>query len=153
MNSKLVEAAGEGDLETVQKLLKTGVDINAPNTVGMTALIFATIRRQLKVVEVLIAEGADLNVKAGGYTALMCAAKSGYLDILVRLIEVGADLNEEDNSGKSAVKWAKKMKHPEIVNALKQALAKKSGSKITLHEGVLARVRKGFSQIIGNVRE
>jgi ankyrin repeat protein len=59
----LLNAAGEGDLDTVKSFLKSGASVNARSEYGETPLHVAAIKCNLDVVEVLIAAGADVNAK------------------------------------------------------------------------------------------
>ena len=57
-------------------------------------------------------------------TVLMEAAGSGRTDIVQLLLAKGADVNAKNNYGETALFWAKKMGHKEIVRILKEAGAK-----------------------------
>lgn len=62
-------AARNGDLETVMKGIEAGVDVDAKSAYGATALFFACDRGQEKVVNYLLEQGADPNVKDSFYKA------------------------------------------------------------------------------------
>jgi ankyrin repeat protein len=70
--SELHEAAGNGDLETVKKLLDAGTDINLTNQRGWTPLHRAAAWScNPELVSFLIARGANVNAKmSSGITVL-----------------------------------------------------------------------------------
>ena len=59
--SALRDAAIEGNIEVVKQHIADGVDVNAPNTYGWTALYYAAEGGHKEIVELLIANGADVN--------------------------------------------------------------------------------------------
>ena len=65
----LAAAARKGDAAAVTKLLDEGVDVNSKFRYGTTALSFAADHGHLEVVKVLVARGADVNVKDTFYGA------------------------------------------------------------------------------------
>ncbi len=70
----LIDAAKEGDLETVQSLIEQGADVNAIDNNGNTALMWASARGHTETVGFLIDKGADVNaVDNDGDTALKIA--------------------------------------------------------------------------------
>ena len=72
-------AALSGNLETVQRLLRAGADVNAVQAGGFTALFSAAASGRRKLAELLIAEGADpLRVSEGGKTAAGFARERGH---------------------------------------------------------------------------
>ena len=52
----LLAAAKKGDADAVQALLAKGVDVNAKNSYGATALSFAADKGHLEVVKLLLAK-------------------------------------------------------------------------------------------------
>ena len=68
----LIDAAGEGNLAEVQALLAEGVDINTrASSDGWTPVDWAAQNCHLEILKLLIARGADLNVKDPlAYTAV-----------------------------------------------------------------------------------
>lgn len=66
----------QGNFEAVKSMIEAGVNINK-KSIGMTPLMFAARQNRVKIVKLLIANGADLNVKSDkGYTALKYAKMS-----------------------------------------------------------------------------
>ena len=60
----LIAAAQNTDLKTVQKLIKSGVDVNSVDKYGKTALWIAVQKQDTEMVKFLLANGADVNVVA-----------------------------------------------------------------------------------------
>jgi hypothetical protein len=73
---QLQDAARKGDAPAVTRLLDEGVDVNTKYRYNATALFFACDAGHLDVVKVLLARGADVNVKDTfyGLTPLMVAS-------------------------------------------------------------------------------
>jgi ankyrin repeat protein len=61
----LLNAAFKGNIEALKKHLDDGVDVNAMwDSTGMTPLHSAARLGHIKIVELLVAEGGDVNVKS-----------------------------------------------------------------------------------------
>ena len=74
MRKKLLLKTTERDIESVQHLIATDVDLNIQDENGMTALMIASQNGDLELVEQFIKGGADLNMQAlFGDTALIHA--------------------------------------------------------------------------------
>src|SRR5687768_17005560 len=97
----VAEAAKAGDRETVRALLKQGVDVNAAEGDGMTALHWAARQGDTELAQMLLYAGA--NVKAttrlGGYTPLILASQNGSAALLDALIKAGADAKVATSNG------------------------------------------------------
>ena len=75
LNSLILSAARDGDLELLDYLLRNEVDVNAPTHLRMTPLMAAAERGHAEVLRRLIAAGADLHAREyQGRTALFYAA-------------------------------------------------------------------------------
>jgi uncharacterized protein len=87
-------AAGDGDLETVKRLLKQGADPNTFDDLGWTPLIHAAKRGHLAVVAFLLAAGAQVDARdeaRAGNTALAEVAAECSLEMATALVDAGAD--------------------------------------------------------------
>ena len=91
------EAAEDGDVEQVKKLLDDGADINAPDPDG-TPLQWALFFNQTDVARLLLKRGADPNVKGWDGTLLESAALNGNTEIVQLLLEHGGNPNSGDGS-------------------------------------------------------
>ena len=92
----LIVATKAGHHRVALLLLKHGAD---PNTrtrtnAGCSALTFASVGGDLRLVEALIEAGATTNLRCrNGLTALGAAAQAGHADIVAYLLKHGADPN------------------------------------------------------------
>lgn len=92
MDGTWERAARDGDLETVQRLIEAGVDVDARDRYGQTALMRAAHGGHRAVVERLVARGAELDVTAKfNLTALMLAVIAGHAAVVRVLAAAGAD--------------------------------------------------------------
>ena len=121
-NAELVAAASVGDLATVGRLVKAGVDINRKDEHGWDALMYAVEKRQLAVVDFLLSHGANPNTRENpkgnlywtakawqslsGRPAVMVATQRRRPDIVRRLIDAGADVRVRTADGSSAFSFA-----------------------------------------------
>lgn len=106
----LRRAASAGDVTKVKELLAAGVDVNAANAYGGTALAFACDKGQTEVVKVLLEHGANANTKDQFYGAspLTWAVDKGHAEIVEALLAKGAEgetdaLTSAAASGQAAV--------------------------------------------------
>ena len=91
---KTISAARHGDVEGLRRLNMSGVDVDAKDSLGWSALHRASMHGQLDAMRVLVLEcGAAVdNVDEDGWTAAHRAAWSGQLESLRCLVlELGAD--------------------------------------------------------------
>jgi uncharacterized protein len=93
MDSGWERAIKHGDVEAVRKFIRSGVNVDARDRYGQTALMLAAHQGHREIVEILIASGADLNVTAKyNLSALMLAIVAGHTPIARLLARAGADL-------------------------------------------------------------
>ena len=76
-------AAAKGDLATVRTLLVQGIDINARDSWGRTALMMAVLGRHQNLVVALMDAGAETSLRDhAGLTAADHAIQAGHADWL-----------------------------------------------------------------------
>ena len=115
------DAAKNGNLAGVQAELDKGVNvIEKEDNYGRTPLHHASTNGHKKIVELLIAKGADVNAKSK-YTGtpLRAAAEKGHKEIAELLIAEGANVNA-NHGGHTPLDWAISRKHPETVDLLRK---------------------------------
>ncbi len=123
---KLFKLAQDGTLTqfALEVLLAAGVDLNAQDNYGDTALITAASRGYKKIVAMLIKAKVNLDIQDKyNYTALMKAADYGLEDIVAMLITAKANLDKQDNNGYTALDLAKIHKYKKIEKMLEQAMS------------------------------
>lgn len=122
--SSLQSEAFVGDLARVKAFLDANVDVNQKNASGVTALYSAASGGRKEVVELLLAEGADINEKNAArtdLTALHAAARQGHKEIVEVLLASGADVDVNTGSyyyKRTAAEIAMERNHNEVVKLL-----------------------------------
>ena len=107
------------DIESVKKYIAEGVDPNAQDDFGETALFMAAGSGWVKMTEALLAGGADPNTQEGyGKTALFNAVALDHKAVVAVLLAYGADPNIQDRYGDIALHWAAYNGNPETVDLL-----------------------------------
>jgi len=125
-----IDAARDGQVEVLEKLLTEKIEANIKNT----ALMQAVINGHTNTVQLLIAAGADVNVDTtvlqndsdgekiilppylitapvleaqDARTSLMVAAQEGHVEVVKMLLAAGAAPHAKDSRGKTAYDYAK----------------------------------------------
>ncbi|CBJ25745.1 conserved unknown protein [Ectocarpus siliculosus] len=95
--SALGLAARGGHVEVMQALIRHGVDVNAPDSNGCTALHSAAIGDAVGAIDVLIEAGASIDAQGGEdgemYTPLHVASEKGSSEAALSLVKHGADVH------------------------------------------------------------
>jgi hypothetical protein len=118
----LWKIAETDNADHVEALLATGVDINASNAHGMTALMRAASNGRIRMVHSLLDHGADPNKsRHDGFTPLQLAAFFGHEEVVRILVEHGAKIDAATRFGTSAQMWASARTFHDVVHALKNS--------------------------------
>ena len=125
----------------MQLLLLIGVNVNAKDSTGSTALMGAAWRGQTDAVRILLDKGADVNVRnSRTETALLLAAKQGNTEIVRMLLDKNPDLNAKDDDGWTSLMWASWGGHEDTV-------------KVLLNRGAAVRVKNNYSETAAMLAE
>src|SRR6266700_333061 len=96
----LPDAVAAGQIASVEALLQSGADVNAPDESGMTALMVAAFGGYVEPLRALLTAKADANAKDNqARTALMAAVTNGDSAVVQALIGAGADVAAADAGG------------------------------------------------------
>lgn len=95
-NNALLDAAKDQNINQALILLDAGADVNALNMqYHITPLLLASWKGNIKLVQILLAAGADITIKAvAGDTILHIAVNKGHLEIVNTLLAAGANVNQ-----------------------------------------------------------
>ncbi|MFT4314690.1 MAG: ankyrin repeat domain-containing protein [Wolbachia pipientis] len=110
------------DAKTVKLLVEKGVNVNAADVKGYTALHLAVMEKRLEIVRELIKSGANVNAEEYGNkcTPLHLACMLGEKEIVEELVEAGAEIEQADTFGMTAMDYAKNSK--EVTEVLKKEM-------------------------------
>ena len=115
-------AAFGGNGPAMKLLLEHGgvVNARARNRFSNSPLQAALLTGQYDAANLLIEQGADVNLRqAGGFAALHEAALSGRKDLVDLLLEHGAEIAARANDGRNVVSEAERGKHTELAAYLR----------------------------------
>jgi uncharacterized protein len=115
----LIEAAKSVDKNALRALLKEGVDVNATEADGATALHWASYRDDVESADLLIRAGARVNAANDlGATPLWTASLNGSAAMVRRLLQGGADPNLALLRGETPLMVASRSGNPDVVEQL-----------------------------------
>lgn len=104
---QLINAAYEGDLDTVKSLLADGADMDALGKEGATAVMVAGFSQRHEIIHYLAQQGADLEVLSRRkLTALQMACSIGHAGVVEILIAAGANTHVTDMHGAGVITTA-----------------------------------------------
>jgi len=119
-SSPIADAAMAKDAAAVKKLLKEGLDVNAAQGDGMTALHWAALNGDAELASMLLYAGANVGAKTrlGGYTPLHLAAQIGNASVIAPLIAAGSSVTATTTTGATALMQASHAGSTESVRML-----------------------------------
>ena len=120
--AKLLKAAHNGSINDVKRLLywNRNINVNVIDSIERkTPLIWAAMMGHIDIVRMLLAKGADVNVRdKDGSTALIWASNNGDANTVQALLNAGADVHIKDKGGNTALIWAGYNGNPKTIEAL-----------------------------------
>ncbi|CAM9658323.1 unnamed protein product [Ectocarpus sp. 8 AP-2014] len=152
-------AAGMNKVTIVSVLLSSPMTDKDAQVNGYTPLMVAAEQGHVATVKVLLAAGADVDVREVDYScsALSLAAQYGQIGVVKTLLEHGVDANEGVNDDQSPLHWAAGRNRPDCIAVLLDAGANINGrcnfldnetplhsaAKTASNEALLALLRRG----------
>jgi ankyrin repeat protein len=118
---QLISAAEKGDVQAVKSLLSKGAYIHAQDSEGRCAVVAAAYKNNLESGDLLIAAGADVNMKDNSIqSAYLISTMEGYgfLELLKKTLKAGADVYSTDSDNGTGLIRASDRGHVEIVKEL-----------------------------------
>ncbi len=124
-----LDFAREGDSDTLQSMIKSGLPIELKDSRGNTLLMLSAYNGNYETAKMLVEMGADVNsVNDHGHSIIAGVAFKGYLDICKLLVENGAII--DNRFSKSPVVFASMFGRVDIVEYLQSLNDKSSFLKI-----------------------
>ena len=115
----LADAAENGEGALIRALLLVGVDVNAPQVDGMTALHWAVYRDDTDTAALLVRSDANVNTaNRYGVPPLSLACTNGNADLVKLLLDAGANANAALRGGETVLMTAARTGNLEAVEAL-----------------------------------
>lgn len=115
----LINAAGRGEADEVDRLLAGGARVDARDATGRTALIAAAWGNHLGAACRLIEAGANVSLQDDTQqSAYLIATSEGYLDLLRATLAAGADVRDLDSFRGTGLIRAAERGHGEVVAEL-----------------------------------
>ena len=119
MDQRLFAAAASGDVPGIATAIAEGVDIDARDATGRTALMVAAEARQTEAVRALVAAEANVDLQDDKLdNPFLYAGAEGLLDILRLVNEAGADPAITNRYGGVAIIPASERGHVDVVRYL-----------------------------------
>ena len=113
----LHRAVKAGNLDGLKVALEAGVDVNARDGQGWTALMYAADKGYMLLVQSLLQDNAEVDIRApDGATALFIAVLHGHVELVELLMRVGADISVRGPKGRTPLELAQMQEHSEILN-------------------------------------
>ena len=144
----LLTASRSDDVDIVRHLLDAGADVNATQSFGQNALLWAAERGNLQTVDLLLERGAQIEPPV-----LHVAAREGHTGVVEKLIDAGADVDATWSCGNTALMWAAEEDHADTVRLL---VARGADMKLRDDAGESAgdtAAKKGNTNIVRILRE
>ncbi len=145
-DTRVADAAQNGDIATVRALIKQKADVNAAQGDGSTALHWAAQKDDVELAKTLLAAGASVKARTrlNSATPLFMAAHNGNAAMIDLLLKSGADPNDVDDHGTTALMMAAAAGNPDAVSALINA-----GAGVNAREGAHGQTALMFAAALG----
>ena len=119
----LTRSCSEGNLQRVETIVRSGVNVSARDKKGWFPLSIAAAHGQVEVMKYLLKKGADVNERTSKKnTPLIFAASRGHLPAVKLLLQENADARLANLDKETAASSAKAAGYPEVAQAIEAFL-------------------------------
>ncbi len=119
LEETLIEAVKKEDKKKVAELIQKGVDVNAKDDNGDSALILAIKNVNLTIIQLLLECDVDVNdPNDDRETPLMWAVWAWHDASIQMLVDAGADISYKNAEGKTALDYAKEEQNSSAIRIL-----------------------------------
>jgi hypothetical protein len=167
--NQMTRAAGEGNIESMRMARESGMDVNAQDESGFTALMIASEQCRAEAVQQLLVWEARVDTRDNrGNTSLIGAASGGcvgaderaaQIQIIRSLVRAGADPNARNGKGETSLMWIVRYGNVSAMRELlnqgaSQPLKDKAGRTALDHARIhLKQAEKTGSPTLDEVRD
>lgn len=120
-----VQSSQSGQLDVLERAIAAGRELDAPDSIGRTALVQACLEGHLNCVRALLDAGADpgqpesrASIAHESCTPLVAAAARGHTEILRVLLGAGVELEAQSSRYRTALAAAAEEGHEEALELL-----------------------------------
>ena len=115
----LVRACEQGEIQIVERALRTGMKPDSPDGLGRIPMSMAVDVNKMDIIAMLLKFGADPNLlDHEGNTPLIKAVEWAHHDMIALMMEHGGDFNKANSSGTTALDVAKGSNDETLVDRL-----------------------------------
>lgn len=130
-------------------LIGSGVELNATQVDGMTALHWAVYHNDLETTEALLNAGAKADVhNRYQVSPLSLACTNGNNEIVKKLLEAGADANTSLPGGETVLMTAARTGIPEVVRSLIKEGADVNAREIKQQTAIMWAAAEGHADVV-----
>jgi uncharacterized protein len=104
LDTELIEAAWDDDVERAAGLIERGADVNAKDRTVQSAYLISTSEGSLRLLNLMLRHGGDVAAKDSfNGTGLIRAADRGLADVAGRLVQAGIEIDHVNRLGWTAL--------------------------------------------------
>jgi len=148
------QLALDGNLPRMVLAIERGIDVNAVDTEGRSALMLACFNGHTRVIRTLLDQSADPRLRdTEGRSALMYAATIDNLEVVQMLLTAGSEINATDKAeGWTALMFAAGEGHLAVVSELLSAGADRQIKDIDGDTAEAFAIQRGHTEVVKILR-
>ena len=149
-HTPLMLAVKNGHNDASMHLINRGADVGSISVFQRTTLLsYASENGHLRVVELLLSEGAEIDAEdKNHHTPLMLAVKNGHNDVSMHLINHGVDVNKKYRFDQTALHYASENGHLKMVELLLSKGAEIDAEDKNHRTPLLLAVKNGHNDVL-----